>query len=440
MKSEYTQLQLDDESLISYYTRVRQDSGRICAPLEIEDYGIQTMPEVSPPKWHLAHTSWFFETLLLKPFLHGYKEYHPQFAVLFNSYYDTIGNYHPRPLRGLLSRPTVEEIYRYRSYVDDAMTELISQPSHPEVEQIISLIILGLNHEQQHQELLLTDIKHIFATNPLKPVYKRLDTTLYKQMNPSSKATPAIDWITFDGGIKSVGHAGQGFAYDNEGPQYKVYLEDFQLAAKPVSNAEFIEFMQAGGYAEASYWLSDAWALLKQQHWQAPLYWEQKGHEWYNMTLSGLQPVDMAAPVCHVSFFEAAAFVRWACEKDPGVRLPTEVEWEIAANTVPLKGQLRDLNCMQPRDLTETDVKSGLTQMFGDVWEWTQSPYTAYPGYHAAIGPMGEYNGKFMSSQIVLRGGSCVTPADHIRSSYRNFFYPHERWQFSGFRLARDLS
>ena len=440
MKSEHTQMLLQDESLISYYARVRQDSELICKPLEIEDFGIQTMPEVSPPKWHLAHTSWFFETLLLKPFLPGYQQYNPQFAVLFNSYYDTIGTYHPRPQRGLLSRPTVDEVYRYRAYVDDAMTELISGSNHPDAEAIESLTILGLNHEQQHQELLLTDIKHIFASNPLKPVYKHLDTLLARPTNPGDSSVPDIDWIHFDGGIKSVGHAGQGFAYDNEGPQHKVYLENYELAAKPVSNAEYLEFMQAGGYADASYWLSDAWALLKQQHWQAPLYWEQKGNEWFNMTLSGLQPVDMAAPVCHVSYFEAAAYTRWVSEKDPSVRLPTEAEWEIAARKIPLQGQLRDLNCLQPHALPANESQTGLKQMFGDVWEWTQSPYTAYPGYHAASGPMGEYNGKFMSSQMVLRGGSCVTPADHIRATYRNFFYPHERWQFSGFRLARDAT
>ena len=439
MESEQTQELKAEEIITAYYTRVRHDSELLCEPLEVEDYGIQTMPEVSPPKWHLAHTSWFFETMLLKPFQKDYKEYNPKFAILFNSYYDTIGSYHPRHQRGLLSRPTVDEVYRYRNYVDDAMTRLLSNTEHPLYKKINSLTILGLNHEQQHQELLLTDIKHIFASNPLRPVYKH---SVRKQQTTAKKLKEkqmTINWIEFNGGIKTVGNAGLGFSYDNEGPLHKVYLENYQLASRPVTNGQFLAFINDGGYQEVSHWLSDAWMLLKQQQWQAPLYWEQIDNNWYSMTLAGLQEIDEDAPVCHVSYFEAAAYVRWANKTQPGIRLPTEAEWEIAANELPIKGNLRDLSILQPCSINQAATKTQPQQMFGDVWEWTQSPYTAYPGYHAASGPMGEYNGKFMSSQMVLRGGSCVTPPDHIRATYRNFFYPHERWQFSGFRLARDL-
>ena len=422
------------EDIISHYARVRHDSELLCEPLEIEDYGIQTMPEVSPPKWHLAHTSWFFETLLLKPHLKEYKEYHPQYAVLFNSYYDTIGSYHPRNQRGLLSRPTVGEVYQYRAYVDDAMSRLLSDTEHPQHAKIVSLTVLGLNHEQQHQELLLTDIKHILASNPLRPVYKH---QAIKQPSETIEQKP-VNWIEFNGGIKTIGYTGKGFSYDNEGPPHKVYMENFQLASKPVSNREYLAFINDGGYSEASYWLSDAWVLVRQQQWQAPLYWEQIDNRWFNMTLAGMQEIVLDAPVCHVSYFEAAAYVRWASKAQPGIRLPTEVEWEIAASDLSIEGNLRDLSVLQPRSVSHDAGATYPQQMFGDVWEWTQSPYTAYPGYHAARGPLGEYNGKFMSSQMVLRGGSCATPADHIRASYRNFFYPHERWQFSGFRLAKD--
>lgn len=431
-----------NEDILSYYSRIRRDSEYLCEPLETEDYGIQTMPEVSPPKWHLAHTSWFFETFLLKPFNGGYREYHPQFAILFNSYYDTIGAYHPRNQRGILSRPSVDEIYRYRNYVDNAMHELLSQTNHLHRQDILSRTTLGLNHEQQHQELLLTDIKHIFASNPLKPVYKQHFSK--NDAIPTKQKQTNINWIEFNGGIKSIGitqgtSPNKNFSYDNEGPKHKVLLENFMLASKPVSNFEYTKFINAGGYQQVDLWLSDAWQIVNQQQWQAPLYWEKINGDWWYMTLLGMQEVDPSAPVCHISFYEAAAYARWVNLEQPGVRLPTEAEWEFAASTMKIDGNLRETGTLQPQSYRIDTNNNGLQQMFGDVWEWTQSAYAAYPGYHAAIGPLGEYNGKFMSSQMVLRGGSCVTPADHLRTTYRNFFYPHERWQFSGFRLAKDF-
>lgn len=432
------------EDILSYYTRVRRDSEYLCEPLEIEDYGIQTIPEVSPPKWHLAHTSWFFETLLLKSFNGGYREYHPKFAILFNSYYDTIGTYHPRDQRGVLSRPSVDEIYRYRKYVDSAMHELLSQENNLHRQDIISRTILGLNHEQQHQELLLTDIKHIFASNPLRPTYKQNFSKHTPDVVAKEQKKSKIKWIEFNGGIKSIGithdaFSADNFSYDNEGPKHKILLENFMLASKPVSNGEYMAFINAGGYTQVDLWLSDAWKIVNQQQWQAPLYWEKINGDWWYMTLSGMQEVDQYAPVSHVSFYEAAAYARWVNLEQPGVRLPTEAEWEVAASDLAIEGNLRETGVLQPQSSRQDSSKNDLQQMFGDVWEWTQSAYAAYPGYHAAIGPLGEYNGKFMSSQMVLRGGSCVTPIDHLRTTYRNFFYPHERWQFCGFRLAKDF-
>lgn len=444
MESDRTQLLHKNEAISSYYSRIRFDSHFICKPLAIEDYVIQTMPEVSPPKWHLAHTSWFFETLLLKPYLENYKEYNPKFAVLFNSYYDTIGSYHPRHQRGLLSRPTVEDVYQYRSYVDDAMGDLLSNIQHEEYDEILSRTTLGLNHEQQHQELLLTDIKHIFATNPLKPLYKNRPENKQHAINKNMDKS-IVEWINFDGGIKTIGFTGSEFAYDNEEPQHKVYLEDFQIASRPVSNGQYLEFINAGSYQQCDLWLSDAWKIIKEQNWQAPLYWEKVDNQWFTYTLtsasSSMLPVNENSPVCHVSYFEAAAYTRWANTKYPGARLATENEWEVAAKDLQISGNFRDsgeLNPLAPGQNKNSLKLNKLEQMYGDVWEWTQTAYTAYPGYHAVTGPLGEYNGKFMSSQMVLRGGSCVTPSDHIRVTYRNFFYPHERWQFSGFRLARD--
>ena len=406
------------------YTRIRGESVALCKPLEMDDYIVQTAPEVSPIKWHLAHTSWFFETMVLRPLLPGYREFHPLFAHLFNSYYDTVGSYHPRLERGRLSRPTVTEIYRYRAHVDEHMAQLFAHNAIANEGDCRARILLGLQHEQQHQELMLMDIKHIFAYNPLRPVYSELPA-------PTSSTAPELKWIDFEGGVRSIGHAGTGFAYDNEGPRHKTYLQDFRLASRPVTNGEFIAFMQAGAYRQPGLWLSEAWQTLQAQDWQAPLYWERVGDAWWYMTLSGSRPVDVHAPVCHVSYYEAAAYAAWV-----DARLPTEAEWEVAAADFPIRGNLRDAGFLQPQ--AAASEAGALLQLYGDVWEWTQSAYAPYPGYRAPPGPLGEYNGKFMSGQMVLRGGSCVTPADHVRSTYRNFFHPGDRWQFSGLRLARD--
>ena len=416
--------EIEENNIQALYCTTRSCSEDICTPLEIEDYGIQTTPEVSPPKWHLAHTAWFFETLVLKPFYEQYKIFHPLYEKLFNSYYDTIGNYHPRPERGFLSRPTVKKIYNYRHYVDQHMTQLIAQLDHPARQEIIRRTILGLNHEQQHQELLLTDIKFNFAYNPLRPVYNA------SLVAPHYNATK-LTWINFEEGIKDCGFKGEGFCYDNETPRHRAFIHAFRLASRPITNGEYIEFINDGGYQTSDLWLSDAWKVIKNQQWGSPLYWEKSDGEWQYMTLAGMKSVDPNAPVSHVSYYEAAAYARWA-----GKRLPTEQEWEVAASKMPIRGNFYDSGFLQP---IASPKEFGLAQMFGDVWEWTQSPYVPYPGYRQERGPLGEYNGKFMNSQMVLRGGSCATSFNHIRPTYRNFFYPHERWQFSGFRLAEDM-
>ena len=412
-------------SLIDEYRLVRAASETLCAPLETEDFGIQTMADVSPPKWHLAHVSWFFETFVLKPNLQGYREFHPRFGHLFNSYYETVGTFHPRAKRGLLSRPLVKEVYAYRAHVDRAMERLLQDSSAASDDELRALITLGLNHEQQHQELLVTDIKHIFACNPLQPRYPT-------KRGSTRDATP-LQWIDFRPGIYEIGHVGDGdFGFDNEFPRHQVFLNGFRLASRPVTNAEFLAFMDAGGYGQVDLWLSEAWKHLRETRWQAPLYWARTQDGWQHRTLAGWSPIDPGAPVCHLSYYEADAYARWR-----GKRLPTEAEWEIAAADLPVQGNFADSRLFQPS--SDASAASGLQQMFGDVWEWTQSPYTGYPGFRAQRGFLGEYNGKFMCSQMVLRGGSCATPAGHVRASYRNFFYPQDRWQFSGLRLAEDI-
>ena len=412
------------ETLLLRYQQVRKDSELICAPLETEDYCIQTMADVSPAKWHLAHTSWFFETFLLLPHLKNYHCYHPLYDHLFNSYYLTHSQPYSRPARGLLSRPTVTEIYKYRAAVDEAMSTLISHAQDSQWKDIEPLIVLGLNHEQQHQELMLTDIKHVFAQNPLRPRYRELAL-------PESSEAGAISWLPVNEGVYECGHQGNGFGYDNEHPRHRMLLKAFALASRAVSNAEYMNFIEDGGYNKPAFWLSDGWAAVQANAWQAPLYWEQHDGEWWQMTLGGMRPVDPAAPVCHVSQYEAAAYASWS-----GERLPTEFEWEASVADLIIEGNFRQTDYLQP---IAARGGSTLQQCYGDVWEWTASAYAPYPGYRTPAGSVGEYNGKFMSSQAVLRGGSCVTPADHIRSSYRNFFYPKDRWQFSGIRLARDL-
>ncbi len=412
---------LANADLIAHYQSVRYLSAVLCQPLQIEDYGVQAMADVSPPKWHLAHTTWFFETFLLRPYQSGYQEFHPGYGYLFNSYYEAVGDRHPRPQRGLLSRPTVAEVYQYRAYVDSAMEQLLRQQAdHPAV---VELTTLGLHHEQQHQELLLTDLKYNLALNPLRPAY-RADVALTKTISP-----PPLEFVDFPSGLYDLGHQAPGFAFDNEGPAHRVYLQDFALANRPVTNGEYLEFIADGGYQTAAHWLAEGWATVQSAAWQAPLYWEQRDGDWWVFTLGGMKPVSPAEPVCHLSYFEADAFATWR-----GCRLPTEAEWEVASAGTSTQGNLLAADHLHPQPAQGT---AQLQQLYGDTWEWTQSAYLPYPGFRPAPGAVGEYNGKFMCNQMVLRGGSCVTPPGHIRPSYRNFFPPSARWQFSGLRLAR---
>jgi len=408
--------------LLERYARVRALSARLCEPLETEDYVVQSMEDVSPPKWHLAHTSWFFETFLLKTYLANYREFHPKFNYLFNSYYEAVGARHPRAQRGLLSRPTVEQVYEYRRHVDQAMS-VLSLDDEP---QALSLLELGLNHEQQHQELLLTDLKHILASNPLQPIYRERAAV--------SAEAPSLAWIDYPGGIRSIGHAGGSFHFDNEGPRHEVLLRPFSLASRLVTNSEFLEFVNDGGYREPRHWLSLGWATVQEHSWQAPFYWSQDHDgQWIEFTLAGPRPLQLAAPVTHVSFFEADAFASWS-----GARLPSEAEWETAASAEAPE-TIAAGNFVETENYAPAPADDATqAQLFGDAWEWTSSPYTPYPDFAAAPGAVGEYNGKFMCNQYVLRGGSCATPQDHIRPTYRNFFAPEARWQFSGIRLARS--
>jgi ergothioneine biosynthesis protein EgtB len=408
------------------FAAIRRASETLAAALSAEDQAIQSMPDVSPTKWHLAHTTWFFETFLVKPFDPAYREFDPAFAYLFNSYYEAAGPRHPRPQRGLLSRPGVERIAAYRDHVTAAMLRVIEEAGSAAWREAAPLVELGIHHEQQHQELILMDIKHVFSMNPLLPAYQP----------PCRAAPPAMPpqpgWLDHDGGAVEIGHAGSGFAFDNEGPRHTVWLDPFRLASHPVSCGDFLGFIADGGYRRAELWLSDGWAAVNEHGWQAPLYWREADGEWRLFTLSGERPVEAAEPVCHVSFYEADAFARWA-----GHRLPTEAEWEIAAQGVPLAGNLADSGIYHPGP--DANPRPGLRQMIGDVWEWTASPYIAYPRFRAAAGAIGEYNGKFMSNQMVLRGGAAVTPPGHMRVTYRNFFPPAARWAFSGLRLAEDI-
>ena len=419
--------------LIEYFGRVRKTTEAICEPLEIEDYVPQPVPDVSPPKWHLGHVSWFFEAVILAEYLRGYQPYHPRYAYLFNSYYDTLGLRVDRPLRGTLSRPTVKQIYAYRHHVDEQIYALIRSVGEGSWSASRDLVVLGLNHEQQHQELLLTDLKFLLACNPTRPAYRN------DLRHPGARGeTPKAEFVAFPGGLYEIGFEGGGFAYDNEGPRHKVYVSDFKLQCRLVTNEEYLAFIEAGGYRDFRCWLSDGWMTVQQERWEAPLYWERRDAQWWEFTLGGMRPLDPAAPVCHLSYYEADAFAQWI-----GKRLPTEAEWEVAARSAGAgieAGSLLDLNTLHPVRLAERgeSAASTLQQMYGDVWEWTRSAYLPYPGYRRVEGPLGEYNGKFMVSQMVLRGGSCATPPDHIRPTYRNFFKPEKRWQFMGLRLAED--
>jgi ergothioneine biosynthesis protein EgtB len=411
--------------IVQRYEQVRRLSEQICAPLAIEDYVVQTMPDASPPKWNLAHTSWFFETFLLQSFQRNYREFHPEFGYLFNSYYEAVGERHPRARRGLLSRPTVAHVLEYRSHVDQAMRVLIESVSEEAWREAEPLIELGLNHEQQHQELMLSDLKNILAENLLKPVYGSIAVA-------GSEDAPPLCWQPYAGGLVEIGWDGSGFAFDNEGPRHTTYTAPYRLASRLTTNAEYQEFIDDGGYQQAGHWLSAGWALVQEQGWQAPLYWENRDGVWNHFTLAGMQPVSGSDPVCHISYFEADAFASWS-----GNRLASEIEWELAAADVEVAGNL--LSAVEAYGPQRASAHPGIQQLFGDVWEWTSSPYSAYPGYRPAEGAVGEYNGKFMCNQFVLRGGSCATPEGHIRPTYRNFFPPEARWQFSGLRLAQSV-
>jgi len=414
------------EDLRVRYAEVRAFTESLCDPLATEDYVVQSMRDVSPTKWHLAHVTWFFETFILGEHYEGYEPLDPRYAYLFNSYYLQAGERHCRDQRGYLSRPTVEEVYRYRAYVDEHMEHLLRGHAGADAAAIEPLVELGLQHEQQHQELLLTDIKHVLSVNPLRPAY-RTDVDLGAPLEPV-----ALDWIRFDEGLHLIGHGGtsQGFSYDNETPRHRHFLDAFELANRPVTNSEYLEFMADGGYERGDLWLSEGWALARERGWSEPFYWERVDGDWASFTLHGLCGLRPDDPVCHLSYFEADAFARWA-----KARLPTEAEWEVAAATVPIDGNFVETGALCPRP---APPGGGLVQMFGDVWEWTRSQYSPYPGYEPLPGALGEYNGKFMSNQFVLRGGSCVTSVTHIRPTYRNFFPSDATWQFMGLRLARD--
>jgi dimethylhistidine N-methyltransferase len=404
------------------YRAVRQASEALTRALTPEDQLAQSMPDASPTKWHLAHTTWFFETFLITPRVAGYKPFDPRFGYLFNSYYEALGPRQPRPERGLLTRPSQADVIAYRRHVDDAMDRLLAGGA----DGFADLLDLGLAHEEQHQELILMDILHLFAQSPLKPAYAP------PRGAPLTPAPDVLRFVGFEGGLIEIGHGGPGFAFDNETPRHKVWLEPFELADRLVTNGEWLRFMADGGYARPELWLSEGWARARDEGWTAPLYWQEADDGWQVMTLHGLRPLDLAAPVSHVSFYEAEAYAAWA-----GARLPTEAEWEHAAQGLPVQGNFLGSGRL---DAIAPPPGADLRQMFGDLWEWTRSAYSPYPGFKPAQGAVGEYNGKFMAGQFVLRGGACVTPNGHARESYRNFFYPHQRWMFSGLRLARDFA
>jgi ergothioneine biosynthesis protein EgtB len=416
------------EKLAGRFREVREFSAHLCETLEPEDYVVQSMPDVSPTKWHLAHTSWFFETFVLKVWMPRYRTAVPQYAYLFNSYYNAAGDMHRRDLRGLISRPTVEETYRYRESIDDAVLELIETAGEELLEQMEPVLILGLHHEQQHQELLVTDIKNVFAQNPLYPVYRERDST------PERRSISPAQFVNFEESMVEIGHDGRGFSYDNEGPQHRAFVPACSLASRPVTNGEYLAFIESGAYARPEFWLSLGWNTVNEQRWTAPLYWIKQDGAWWSFTLSGLRRIDESEPVTHVSYFEADAYANWE-----GSRLPTEFEWEKAGADLLIEGNFVGTGRFHPAPV-KAETGRELSQMFGDVWEWTRSAYLPYPGYRAVAGALGEYNGKFMCNQMVLRGGSCATSRDHIRPTYRNFFQPEKRWQFTGIRLARDLT
>ncbi len=412
-------------ALAEAYRAVRDQTEALSDPLEPEDFVVQSMPDASPVKWHLAHTTWFFETFLLAPALPGYRPRFPEYNYLFNSYYNAIGERIARDRRGVLSRPSIGEVRRYRREIDARMEDWLGALDPSALAEHAPTVVLGLNHEQQHQELILTDLKHAFASNPLRPIYRDREPD-----RPSP--APPLRWVEYPAEVRAIGHSGPGFAFDNETPRHLEYVGAFALASRPTTNAEYLAFIEDGGYDRPESWLSDGWAARQNHGWTAPLYWEPANDRRKTMTLAGLVDLAPDEPVAHLSYYEADAFARWA-----GARLATEAEWEVAAAGRPVAGNLVESGRYHPAVGPES-AADGPTQLFGDVWEWTRSPYTPYPGYRAAAGALGEYNGKFMCNQMILRGGSCATPRSHLRATYRNFFGPEARWQFSGIRLAQD--
>ena len=405
--------------MLRRFASVRDQTESLAGPLSAEDQTIQSMPDVSPTKWHRAHTTWFFETFVLGPRHVDIAGFDPTYRYLFNSYYEAVGERHQRTERGLLSRPGVAEIADYRRHVDDAMATLLTEPLTDDVTAIVEL---GLHHEQQHQELIVMDIKHVLSKHPFAPVYRERPTISAPPLSP----VRPLGWLERPGGSVEIGHRGNGFAFDNEEPRHPVMLQPFALADRLVTNRDWLEFIDDGGYRRPAHWLSEGWATANAQHWEAPLYWSSTDAGWRLFTLAGEQPLDPDEPVCHISLFEADAYARWA-----GCRLPTEAEWESVASDQPMDGAFLDPERLHPR------ADSG-PQLFGTVWQWTSSSYSPYPGFRPNPGAVGEYNGKFMINQYVLRGGSCATPLHHVRPTYRNFFPASARWAFSGLRLATD--
>jgi len=407
-------------SLLEQFAETRRRTVALAEPLSPEDALLQSMPDASPAKWHLAHTTWFFETFVLARAAPPIPPHEPAWGYLFNSYYEAAGPRQPRPERGLLSRPPLAEVLRWRALVDDRVAALLSDGAGEALRDVVEL---GIAHEQQHQELLLTDVKHGFSVQPLRPAYAAVPA-------PSGRPAPRLAWFARDGGVGEIGAGARGFAFDNERPRHRVLVEPHALASRPVTCGEWMAFIDAGGYARPELWLSDGWAAVQRNGWRAPLYWAEERGSFWHFTLGGMRRVDEAEPVAHVSAYEADAYARYAA-----ARLPTEAEWELAAEGAREDGTFADDGRFHPAGAREGD---GLAQLLGDVWEWTQSAYAPYPGFRPLAGALGEYNGKFMVNQLVLRGGSCATPRGHVRPSYRNFFPPEARWQFTGLRLARD--
>lgn len=425
-------------SLAQKYTEIRAQTAFICVPLKTEDYVVQPVVDVSPPKWHLAHTTWFFEYFILNKFKPDYHLFNDQYNYIFNSYYESMGEKALRNHRGNMSRPATEEIYRYRDYVDEQMQDLMQSPVMQDQPQIADLIVLGIHHEQQHQELLFTDIKYILGNNPLFPAYTQDEAPAGKRIQ-----IPKQHYLEIPAGNYAIGYEGDAFCFDNEKGGHQVFLHQYRIMDRLITNEEYLAFMEDGGYGNYDLWLSDGWDFIHQNQVKAPAYWQKRDEQWYCYTLQGITPVDLKAPVTHVSYYEAEAFARWA-----GKRLPTEFEWETACkfsgydNKRPETfsgANLVESRNHQPIALTSAPLPGRAAQMIGDVWEWTESAYLPYPYYERAKGALGEYNGKFMVNQMVLRGGSCVTPASHIRITYRNFFQADKRWQFTGIRLAENF-